>query len=529
MPKNALVIMFDSLSYRYVGAYGNTWIKTPNMDRLAREGVLFEEMYIEGLPTIPCRRAMLTGRYTLAGKGWSPLEMDDTSIADLCWGRPIDTAMIYDCPMYQLPKFGYTRGYDKAWFIHGQLPDQFYAHDPLYHRDPHEFMEDHIPAKAKAVHGTEGVADFALQEAREMLGERQYWRTEYERPVHKTVRKAIEYLEQVDRNKQFFLWVDSFDPHEPWDPPSVYTKTPCPYDPEYKGKNIPTPIMGPAAVYTEPELNHIRMLYAELITVCDNALGILMDAVRRLGFEQDTLFMMVSDHGEPMGNAEHGHGILATCRPWPYDELSHAPMLLRAPGIKAGQRIKAFVQSCDIAPTICDWLGIGVHPDMTGQSLLPLCRGEVSKVRDFAISGYYKASWAIYTQDWCFIHWLSQDKVFVENEDANNIDHLKKMDKLEVTGTAAMMTGLISVNPLNAADTAQDDLSPSYQERIGLKEGEEQWTCGGNAKMEVPEADELYNRKTDPYQLNNVANQHPDICKELYATLRTFMADLKEK
>ena len=65
MIKNAIVIMFDSLQFNYDGCYGNDWIKTPNMDRLAKEGALFENAYTEGLPTVPCRRSMHTGRYTL--------------------------------------------------------------------------------------------------------------------------------------------------------------------------------------------------------------------------------------------------------------------------------------------------------------------------------------------------------------------------------------------------------------------------------------------------------------------------------
>ena len=105
-PRNAIVMMFDTLSAKYIGCYGNDWIKTPNIDRLAKEGALFENWYTEGLPTIPCRRAMLTGRFTLPVSGWVPLSMEDTTIADLCWGRSIDTALIFDCPMYRLPKFG---------------------------------------------------------------------------------------------------------------------------------------------------------------------------------------------------------------------------------------------------------------------------------------------------------------------------------------------------------------------------------------------------------------------------------------
>ena len=83
MLKNAIVVMFDSLQFNYLGCYGNTWIKTPNFDRLAREGVLFENAYTEGLPTVPCRRAMHTGRFTLPVSGWVGLSSKDTTIADL--------------------------------------------------------------------------------------------------------------------------------------------------------------------------------------------------------------------------------------------------------------------------------------------------------------------------------------------------------------------------------------------------------------------------------------------------------------
>ncbi len=103
--KNAIVLMFDSLQFNYVGCYGNEWIKTPNMDRLAREGALFENCYTEGLPTVPCRRAMMTGRFTLPRSGWVALSMEDTTIADLCWGRPIDTCIVFDSAPMRLPKF----------------------------------------------------------------------------------------------------------------------------------------------------------------------------------------------------------------------------------------------------------------------------------------------------------------------------------------------------------------------------------------------------------------------------------------
>nr|MDA8219280.1 sulfatase [Dehalococcoidales bacterium] len=312
MKKNVIVVMLDSLGANYVGCYGNKWIKTPNMDRLAREGVLFENNYIEGLPTVPCRRTMFTGRYHLPAKGWSALDMDDTTIADLCWGRPIDTALVFDCPMYRLPKFGYSRGFDKVWFTHGHESDHdYFSQDPLLHLDARDFVEDHVLETTDKVLGGK-VMEPLLYEMSCHLRESQYWKSEEDQMAPRTMKAAVDYLKKADRNKQFFLWVDSFDPHEPWDPPSVYDPDlKCPYDPDYKGKDMFLPVIGEVAgIYTEEELHHIRMLYAEKVTMVDKWLGYLMDQVRAMGLEEDTLFMVVSDHGEPMGNGKHGHGIM---------------------------------------------------------------------------------------------------------------------------------------------------------------------------------------------------------------------------
>lgn len=523
MQKNAIVLMFDSLQRSYVGCYGNTWIKTPNMDRLAREGVQFMHSYTEGVPTVPCRRAMHTGRFTLQKAGWVPLTMEDTTIADLCWGRPIDTAIVFDCPMYRLPKFGYTRGFDKVWFTHGhEADDQFYEHDTLYHLK----KEDYTDEKSKAAYikkcGPQVTAGLDI-ELENYLKQRQYGGDKEEkRYVARTISKAIEYLEQTDKNKQFFLWIDSFDPHEPWDPPSVYADYPCPYDPDYKGKDefcpFPELVEG---IYTEPQLNHVRMLYAELVTLCDKYLGKFMDAMRRLGLEENTLFMMVSDHGEPLGFGEHGHGLMRKVRPWPYQELVHTPLLLRAPGIKAGQKVEAFVQSSDIAPTVCDWLGIGVHPDMQGKSLLPVCRGETDTVHEFAIAGYQGYSWAIYTKEWSFVHWVKNDKndlAMGSEFYGSNVDR----SHLEAIGT----TSLFDAGDAMKSFASSSDTEDRYKEMASI-DGEAQWTCTPGTKIEVPETDELYYTVDDFHQLNNVIGKHPEKARELFELLRAKIAELQ--
>lgn len=513
MKKNVIVVMLDSLQFNYLGCYGNKWIKTPNIDRLAREGVLFENNYIEGLPTVPCRRSMHTGRYYLHSKGWSALDLDDTTIADLCWGNPIDTALVFDCPMYRLPKFGYTRGFDKVYFLHGHEADQeYFSQDPLLHLKPEDFFEEHVLEAARKLEGERMVAP-TLHELSCFLRETQHWKSDEDQRAPKVMKRAVKYLEEVDRNKQFFLWVDCFDPHEPWDPPSVYDPDlKCPYDPDYKGKDMIVPLMGETNLYTEPEMHHIRMLYAEKVTMVDKWLGYLLDKVRALGMEENTLFLLVSDHGEPMGNGEHGHGIMRKCRPWPYEELVHAPMIMRGPGLEAGKRVKGFTQSCDVAPTVTDYLGIGVHPEMQGKSLLPLAKGEVEKLRDFAIAGYFRYSVSIITDDWSFIHWLrpEEQKVVDQRDQIYRVGALKTATHL----TTKFMGETISELQRRMKETATLD-------------GEDQWTCTPGSVAEVPERDQLFDRKADPFQLNNIASKDPKQAIELYDQLREFMAELR--
>lgn len=510
--RNVIVIMLDSLQFNYLGCHGNTWIKTPNIDRLAREGVLFENQYIEGLPTVPCRRAMHTGRYTLPVNGWSPLTMDDTTIADLCWGRPIDTALIFDCPMYRLPKFGYTRSFDKVWFLHGHEGDHYYyAQDPLIHLKTEDFHEDHIIQRTDEVLG-EKIIGPLLHETSCFLKQRQYWRGEEDQHVAKVMKMAAKYLENADRTKSFFLWVDSFDPHEPWDSPSVYDPDlKCPYDPDYTGKDMFLPVMGDVAgVFTEEEMHHIRMLYAEKVTVVDRWVGYLLERIKALGLEENTLIMLVSDHGEPMGNGEHGHGIMRKCRPWPYEELAHGVCILKGPDLPAGRRISAYTQSVDVAPTVTDWLGIGQHPDMQGVSLLPLARGEVEKVRNAAVAGYYRYSWSIITDEWSFIHWLH-----AEEQSLGETFH--SMYGEETSKTSAYL----QMQPSAASEAAQ-----MHKEAATL-DGEDQWTCTPGSLSTVPERDGLYDRKADPFQLKNVAAEHPDVARQLLTELQTILTDLR--
>lgn len=500
--KNIVFIMLDTLQYNYLGCYGNTKVKTPNLDRFARNGFVFENAYSEGLPTVPVRRALMTGRYTLPFAGWQPLSHDDTTVSDILWGRNVQTALVYDTPPMRLPKYGYSRGFDYVKFCPGhELDHTVYKDVPL---DPGMKAIDYT--SPSMVYDEKG--ELIDEASSALLGEidcflrfRQEWRTEDDNYISVVCREADRWLSDVRiKTRPFLLWVDSFDPHEPWDPPSVWNKTPCPYNPEWKGNPILlapwTPVEGRI---TDDEAAHVRALYSENIELVDRQVGKLLDSIRDQGLWDETMIVITSDHGQPMGKGEHGHGIMRKCRPWPYEELVHVPLLMHIPGEEGGKRVKGFVQNVDIAPTILSALGLYTPVndldsghgfpvygcmDMQGHNLLPMIRGEVDKVRDFAIAGYFGMSWSIVTEDYSYIHWI-----------------LKEASQRDYTSLN---------NP--GTETMKD---------------EAMWSCTAGAKQEVPDSDELYDRRKDLFQQHNIIAEQPEKAAELLKALKLFIGELK--
>ncbi|NLY41043.1 MAG: sulfatase [Desulfovibrionales bacterium] len=496
--KNVVLIMLDTLQFNYLGCYGNEQVRTPNIDRFARQGVVFENAYTEGLPTVPCRRAIMTGRFTLPYAGWQGLSADDTTMTDILWGKNIQTALIYDTPPMRLPKYGYSRGFDFVSFLPGQeLDHQTFVDVPL---DPALKPEDFTsPTMVYDEHGAVRDEDSTqlLDEISCFLKQQQFRKPE-ESYISRVMLEAKQWLaHRRDKARPFLLWVDSFDPHEPWDPESVWRGEPCPHNPEYTGNPLLlapwTPVEGRI---TDEECVHIRALYSEKIEQVDVWVGELLDRIRREGLWDETMIVLMSDHGQPMGKGEHGHGIMRKCRPWPYEELAHVPLIMHVPGIEGGQRISGFVQNVDVAATIMDALGELHRPalaedfgfptydasEMQGLSLLPLMRGEVDKVRDYALTGYYGMSWSIITEDYSFIHWL------VSQDVKDSVD--------SIAGSGTEMK-------------------------------EEMWTCTAGAKVAVPEHDELYDRRTDPFQLHDIAEEKPEIAEKMLEELKLVIGELR--
>ena len=124
---NIVVIACNGLHLGFLGPYGNGWIETPHLDRLAAEGVVFDFHFPENLTTLPTRRSWWTGRYGFADpdSGWTPLRPDEPILPDLLWRQGVRTALISDNPLLRDPAHGFSRGFDETFWIRGS------GYDPL--------------------------------------------------------------------------------------------------------------------------------------------------------------------------------------------------------------------------------------------------------------------------------------------------------------------------------------------------------------------------------------------------------------
>ena len=120
---NIIMIMSDSFRQDHLGCYGNDWIKTPNLDKLSGESVLFENAYCEGLPTLPVRTALFTGNYTLTNRFWQQLIPQDVTMAEILDEYGYLSAMITDTYHMFKPNMNFHRGFHVYRFIRGQESD----------------------------------------------------------------------------------------------------------------------------------------------------------------------------------------------------------------------------------------------------------------------------------------------------------------------------------------------------------------------------------------------------------------------
>jgi arylsulfatase A-like enzyme len=376
---NVIGIMLDSLrqdhaSYCNGGQpvfEGIPACQTPNLDAFAQQSIVFENAYPEALPTLPVRTQLFTGQRTLPSRAWQPLTAEDIPASEILHAEGYVCGLISDCYHYRAPGMNYHRGFDAYRWIRGQEYDPWTSHPPQ--RSVDDYVNDHYDRfwrgrVARFLANTDGFVEEADWFAAQVMAE------------------ALAWLTENRGQERIFAWIDSFDPHEPWDPPprfDTYTR------PDYCGKRLILPMGGPARDWaTAEEIEHIRGLYAGEVAFVDHCLGRLFDGLQDLGYYDDSIIVLTADHGHPL--ADHGKFLKGGDRM--YSEMLKVPFMVRLPGGEGARRTPALIQFHDVLPTLLDLVGFSNDGSaMHGQSFLPVLRGETDSHREVIITGYHAA------------------------------------------------------------------------------------------------------------------------------------------
>ena len=385
---NFVLICVDTLRYDHLSCNGNDWIKTPNLAALAEESVVFDNAYAGSLMTIPMRTDVIRGRFGTPFHPWWPLGFDWPTLPQVLGQAGWATMLVCDTPHLINGAHGFDWPFHAWHFERGSEVDRHIIDDADVIRSP-KYWPHYTPAQKRVV------LTYMRDNRHRFL--EQHWQ------APRTLAFAGDFIERNRRREKFFLWVDTFELHEPWTPPEHYVAL---YDDP--GFDADNPLLGlePVELLGEAEIRHARAHYAAEVTMLDRHIGRFLDRLADTGRDRDTTVILTSDHGTNLG----AHGTLGKGAPW-YEQIAHEVLMIRMPGVKPGRR-QGIVQPGDLMPTILEAAGTGAPETCQGRSLLPTLTGEQDGGRDVAVTGSSHLNGGVAVQDtrWCLLDYPERDR-----------------------------------------------------------------------------------------------------------------------
>lgn len=379
---NILLIMTDQHRFDCLGCCGNPVIETPNLDWVASEGTIFSNAYTPSPSCIPARACLISG-----------MNQWNTGILGMGQGQgPMGTGFKYTLPG-ELSKAGYhSQGIGKMHFFPQRSLNGF--HNTLLDESGREedsgFTSDYRKWFDNNKTGDYGFVDHGIDWNSWMA--RPYHASEFLHPTNWTVNESIQFLEERDPSKPFFLMTSFARPHSPYDAPTYYFDL-------YLKKEIPMPYVGqwtnlydsqedgntyfPAAwhsVRTDEEIKRARAGYYGSINHIDHQLGRLFMKLKKMGQFDNTMIIFTSDHGDMLGD----HHLWR--KTYAYEGSAHIPLIIKMPKNMKGnfrKKVNEPVTLYDIMPTVLEAVGIDIPEDLDGKSMLELIKGEEQNWRSY--------------------------------------------------------------------------------------------------------------------------------------------------
>jgi N-sulfoglucosamine sulfohydrolase len=316
---NVVLIIADDMAWEDCGAYGNPKVRTPNIDRLARDGMRFDRAFVTASSCSPSRSSLLTGRYP-----------HNTNAEVLHWPLPREQVTFVE----KLKASGYWTAAAGKWHLGNAVKDRF---DVVREADPSGFrLGAEKDVKTRMMAQGSGAAQSGCDQ----------W---------------VPVLRDRPRAKPFFIWLAALDPHRDYEPGAI----PEPHRPE--------DVVVPPYLPDVPEVRKDLALYYDEISRLDHYVGEVLAELDRQKIAGDTLVLFLSDNGRPFPR----------CKTTLYDSGIRTPFIVRWPGhVRPGSFCGSLVSTIDIAPTVLKSAGIEPGPSFQGKDLSPLFQDPMAKVRD---------------------------------------------------------------------------------------------------------------------------------------------------
>lgn len=371
-PPNIVVIISDTLRTAELGCYGNQDIHTPSIDALARRSTRFTRAYPESLPTIPVRRALHTGRRAYPFRnyrpvkwdivylpGWQAMDNDEDTLAENLAAAGYHTGFVTDTLPYFAPGFNFTRGFWQWEYIRGQQQDRWKSPFTV----PRERLAQYGNHPDEMTRQIYSIVPMHLANTADV-------RSEEQTSTAHTFQWAMQFLEDNQKGQPFYLMIDCFDPHEPWEAPEQYYRM---YgDPNYRGRQLIFSIYGPAEEqgYSQEEIAFLKSHYQGLVTLVDTWFGKFMAKLDGLGLSDNTAIFLISDHGTNF--CDNPRNIIGKPENSMYPGVMRLPFLAQVPDGTGTETIcDELVYNVDLTATVYALSGIESENSIHGQSLLP--------------------------------------------------------------------------------------------------------------------------------------------------------------
>lgn len=444
MRPNILCFVTDQHRADHLGCYGDTQIRTPSIDRIAAEGVVLTESYVANPVCMPNRATMFTGRYPKAHglrENGNTLSPSETVLPEVLRAGGYQTASVGKVHLAPFdikpePASGEYELYEshQFWARGGELPLPYYGldsvclvdgHGPYVFGDYKRCLDAHYPGAYEKLQARSAIEP--------PTGARQCWKSAISEELHYNTfiaDRTIEFIQERDRERPFFMWCSFPDPHHPFCPPKPYCDW---YDPSgiefrparrpgeiddlpsyfgkaYRGEMTTGGTHGDMRTITDDHYREILALTYGMVSMVDASIGRIMSALEELSLLNNTIIVFLSDHGDLMGD----HWIINK-GPFLYRGLVRVPTVWRVPGMPGGRRVSDMVSTVDLCPTLLELAGIEAPAGAQGRSYAGLLSGADDGVGRDSIYIEYDESYIsdrlrqIRTPDWALTFYANSE------------------------------------------------------------------------------------------------------------------------